>query len=1525
MIIHVFNNRVNFIRELSSTASGMYPLNVSGKIIGNVISNYDSWAIQLTSEYHSPEAIGDSFKLQLYQTYTIVSKKTRETYYVVGTESYYRDRAIYKAPREFLIGSSEICDIYYRQEHNNKDMLKLSLTMYGWIAETKSSNFFATRERIVEKKKLACGDYIFYFGLKIILLNNAIIINSPIEKIKIGPKMAPAKIDYAGAGKTKDLGGNGQDDDRDLPFFSEEDYYYKTPRFNYLVEATEVVIDEPPAPNKNNEMPLILSVGPQVTMAIASGLSVVSMIMMMGQGTSNPTRMKITIAAMCITMTGTLLWPTISRAINKRRLKKFEEKRQTKYREYLAKKQKQINQIKEVQNKTLLDNNPPIDQCARIIEEKNSRLWQRNIEHKDFLCVRVGTGSVETKIEIEKPQDHFSIDDEDQLFTELKKVVDDSLHIEDAPLTYDFTNQIIDAVMGSPELVKQFMDSVFLQMLTFYSYTDLKIVVFTTEPEKWDYLKTAPHCWNNERTTRYFATSIEKLATISADLEKTFNARKANDEEEKLEDNGEKRSDIGVNFRDFRPYYLLFIDDMSAVRNISLINKILHYKRNLGFSIIATAQSVSMLPSETADFISITKDYAAILTTGENEKQEYFKADLNRGIVDMKACTRKLANIPVKAEKGKFELPKSLPFLEMYECGRVEQLNSLARWKSNDPTTSLSVPIGIDQNNECFRMDAHEKAYGPHGLIAGTTGSGKSEWIVTFILSLAVNFSPDEVQFVLIDYKGGGLAKSFENSELGIKLPHLAGTITNLDKSEIFRSISAIESELRRRQAMFNNAREKLKEASMDIYKYQSYYRKGLVGEPMSHLFIICDEFAELKSQQPDFMDQLISTSRIGRSLGVHLILATQKPSGVVNEQIWSNSKFKIALKVQNKGDSNEVIKKPDAAFLKQVGSFYLQVGNDDYYNLGQVAWAGAKYYPSDAVKQHIDSSVQLIDDIGHVTNTIENAVKTESQGEQLLNIVGYLSDISKKIQLHTRQMWLENVRSKILLSDLREKYAVQPSGKYTYNTIIGEYDEPRLQKQDILRIDLAGGNIAVVGKPDGSIEKLLSIIMWSSICDHTPAEIAYYVMDFGTETLRKFAKFPQVGEVVFQNEPDKIAGILNMINEEMERRKQILSEYNGSFEYYNSVEKEKMSLIVTIVNNYDIFTETYPKAVGILEDLFRDASRYGIVFIITANATNSISSRLLQHFNHYILMQIADDTMYRVLSNCRRGLIPKKGLGRGICKIDAENTDSYCEFQTAMIDNEETELQTIKTYADQCVEYYKCKVKQLAKIPDDITSGDLISHVSDLSNVPVGVNLYEKNLAMYDFLAQKVHLVTSKDIKTNMEFVYALAALLTKVSNAKVRVLDLLKIFRMPILDIQKLDQDPNAVFTALEKDVLTRSESQDYGINIVIGAGNYKSILSDGGVKTFQNLFANLAKSKKVIFILVDNYDSIRNLTVEPWYREMNMKQGIWLGQGLDSQSLYDIKVRSEDNKYRYPGLGYIISGDDYDVIKTMMDKDE
>ena len=171
----------------------------------------------------------------------------------------------------------------------------------------------------------------------------------------------------------------------------------------------------------------------------------------------------------------------------------------------------------------------------------------------------------------------------------------------------------------------------------------------------------------------------------------------------------------------------------------------------------------------------------------------------------------------------------------------------------------------------------------------------------------------------------------------------------------------------------------------MDIYKYQQLYRDKVVTEPLPHLFIISDEFAELKTQQPDFMDQLISAARIGRSLGIHLILATQKPSGVVDDQIWSNSKFRVCLKVQERADSQDMIKCPDAAELTQTGRFYLQVGYNELFALGQSAWCGADYIPTDVIEKTVDTSIQVIDNIGRVAQP----EKEDRKGEHKADSVG--------------------------------------------------------------------------------------------------------------------------------------------------------------------------------------------------------------------------------------------------------------------------------------------------------------------------------------------------------------------------------------------------------------------------------------------------------------------------------------------------------------------------------------------------------
>ncbi|MBZ2041631.1 type VII secretion protein EssC, partial [Streptococcus sanguinis] len=399
----------------------------------------------------------------------------------------------------------------------------------------------------------------------------------------------------------------------------------------------------------------------------------------------------------------------------------------------------------------------------------------------------------------------------------------------------------------------------------------------------------------------------------------------------------------------------------------------------------------------------------------------------------------------------KSSIPDTVTFMEMYGAETFSDLQVLQKWQQNAPYKSLAVPIGLRGKEDLVYLNLHEKAHGPHGLIAGTTGSGKSETIQSYILSLAVNFHPHDVAFLLIDYKGGGMANLFKN------LPHLLGTITNLDGAQSMRALASINAEIHRRERLFREFEVN------HINQYQKKFKNGEATEPLPHLFLISDEFAELKVNQPDFIKELVSIARVGRSLGVHLILATQKPSGVVDDQIWSNSRFKLALKVADRTDSMEMLKTPDAAEITQTGRAYLQVGNNEVYELFQSAWSGADYQPDKDEMGIEDHTIYLINDLGQY-EVLNQDLSGLDLAEDIKEVPTELEAIVSQIQLLTEsqqippvpQPWLPPLKERIYSTDLRKGNFKEfwSHTNRSLKAVIGYVDIPSQQAQYTLEHD---------------------------------------------------------------------------------------------------------------------------------------------------------------------------------------------------------------------------------------------------------------------------------------------------------------------------------------------------------------------------------------------------------------------------------------------------------------------------------------
>lgn len=1427
------------------------------------------------------------------------------------------------------IGSDSNNNIVYNQNMMFPKHASIKLQNSDWyiIPESNENNqvnqyIYVNSKRVVSPMKLKVGDIIFMNGLRIIWMKNFIKIPMNTELFKINNLTAFGENNAVDNSQYSPV----TEADANTELYKENEYFSHMPRIRSLLEEKKVRVDAPPAKQINdNELPFLLSIGTSFTMLGMTMMNAYNIGYGLYSGQQDIQAL-IPGIVMCVTMlTGSLIIPIIIKVWQKKNAKKREAKRQKKYSDYLTKKEQEISIILKKQEQIIIENNADLNSCKQIIETKNRTLWSREINDDDFTNVRLGIGDRPAYITIEAPEDKFTLDDDNlyQMVVSLRKKYS-TLH--NVPITTSFKEEIVTALILTGAQKDYMINSIMLQLITYHSPLDLKVVVITNKEneDRWEYVKYLQHCWNDEKTVRFFSSSSEDVKVLTNYLENEYNNR-VEKRKEKESENKETKVEQVENYALYDSYYLIITDDYKMIKNYKFTSDLLDNQFNYGFSMIIIDKSMKNLPKECQKFICISDTESGIFFGDLKEEDTIqFTSEYDQNL-DMSRLGQILSNIPVQGKDAEHQLPTMLPFLEMYNVGKIEQLNIRNRWENSDPMQTLQAPVGVHTNGELFELDLHENYDGPHGLIAGSTGSGKSEFIITYILSMALNYNPKEVQFVLIDYKGGGLAGAFENREAGIAIPHLAGTITNLDTAEMNRTLVSIESELKRRQRKFNEVREQSGESTMDIYKYQRLYREGTIDEPISHLFIICDEFAELKSQQPDFMAQLISTARIGRSLGVHLILATQKPSGVVNDQIWSNSKFKVCLKVQSRADSMEMLKRPEAASLKETGRFYLQVGYDEYFDIGQSAWSGAKYKPVERIVKKIDDSIIFVNNSGNVTKKISDNIKKEEKntelGDQLTNIVKYLNKIAIDDGIKPKKLWLPSLAKKIMITDLINKYNYhQPENSII--SIIGEYDAPRIQQQGILALDLVtNGNLLIYGVAGSGKENLISSMVYYLCTNYTPNDINIYIGDFGAETLKSFQKMPHVGDVFVTDEKNKLINFIKMIDKEFERRKKDYADYGGNYNEYKKLSQKSDPLLVYILNNYEVFQETYPKLMEAFNTYFRDGTKYGMVFIVSTTTPGAVRMRVAQNFLNKICLKMSNDYDYRDLLGCSKGMVPVDNYGRGIVALEDHMP---CEFQTADFALAEEKTKVILEKSKELSQKYQNKAKTIPVLPDVVYVDKIVHELKGLSCVPIGIEKNTLDVYVYNFLENKINLIAAKTLKNHIYFVYALIKQMLMLKNIKIHIIDALSIYRGTYKGVIEYKEDLESAFVEAYKNVQKDKELKEVHVYICLGISEFKRRVSGKYKDYFEALFKEVNKCKNNVFLFLDDSEGYKKIQLESWYRDnINNTYGIWLGEDIGIQTALGVmSLTLEDKQNVFPCIGYPIYKGKHMTMKYVVD---
>ncbi|MCB2179505.1 hypothetical protein KQH54_00115 [bacterium] len=968
-----------------------------------------------------------------------------------------------------------------------------------------------------------------------------------------------------------------------------------------------------------------------------------------------------------------------------------------------------------------------------------TRLWERRPTDHDFMHLRLGLSSRQSTVtykisQSEKPENSLMLDamrlaeDSRLLFdvpvtiplyqamddTEKKKVESKREDSEgeqkegETAETKGFTVRHAIGITGSdPSKVNAYLRTLLVDYATHHSPQDTMLYVAGTSESRqhWRWAYPLPHCKEADKTETLAFEATEPPEENEPDRMRLFwrNIRTILERRRMRLQDRESGADVRI------PFMLVVVDVQASPPGWSVLNDlegeaaistILLDGQTLGAGIVFLVSDRSKVPSRCNAVIEVDDDPenadSAIFRYAEtdfNTIRYVGKTQLVSSQDEVRNFSRYLEPIDLRRGYGS-TLASTVTLLEMLNLSTLDELQTLAResWqRSMTPSHAdwLSTAVGLLSGNEPRVLKFSAKADGVHGVIAGSTGSGKSELLMTLIVGLALNYNPDVLNFVLIDYKGGAAFEPFK------RLPHKVDIVTNLDESATARVFASIIAELDRRQKLNTYTNSK------DIVHYR---RKGLNLEPerppYPHLFIIIDEFAEMIAGNAEYKAQLESITRLGRALGVTLILAAQRPAGIT-DQMRANIKFRISLRVETPDDSREMLRRSDAAFLPPgiPGRGYLQVGNENI-ELIQTAYTGGDYkgpqeenvapnviWLDRAKKSAAQSATEPPKLYDVITEMLANLSEQESRPQwrpwpEFLPSQTGRNMLSLTTPLDTAYMTDEDIDmlrgGDEALTDeltLNEKavsvwgdefdWAGIEWGKAAMRPLIGLVDNPYQASQKPLMINFPQGHAVVFGASGRGKTTFLRTTITSLTLTHSPDELHIYIFDFGGRALTLLSDLPHVGAVITSEEEERVLRGLRKINEIIDHRQLIFSEARvNSLDSYNQAYPEKpFPAVLVVLDNFAEFKEYYENLMPLLISLVREGRAYGVHFLFSADVPNALTSKLFNLVTERFTLKLSDPTEYSAIVG--RGVPADLSAvpGRGYVRVG----NMPLEFQTAL------------------------------------------------------------------------------------------------------------------------------------------------------------------------------------------------------------------------------------------------------------------
>ncbi|MDX2925620.1 MULTISPECIES: FtsK/SpoIIIE domain-containing protein [Streptomyces] len=856
-----------------------------------------------------------------------------------------------------------------------------------------------------------------------------------------------------------------------------------------------------------------------------------------------------------------------------------------------------------------------------------TRLWERRRTDRDHLLLRVGTGQLPSEVVLDDPEQ----DDHRRQVT---------WKIEDAPVALSLRTLGVVGIAGPGDSARSLGRWAVAQTAALHSPMDVQFYVLSenSAQSEWDWVRWLPHSRpsGGQDVNVLIGTDAETVGARIGELTQILDARK-----KAAEQKGGGAQ--GSSFTD--PDIVVVWDGSRRLRSLPGVVRLLREGPAVSMFAVCIDAEERFLPGECQAFVVAEPraeesgrqqrdaearpaqqvaggfpSFQAWHTNAPAEPEQRARAEKLRLRVEEAGveritgvrpdfvtpawCLRLARSLSalrdISGETEDSALPGSSRLLDVLQLEPPTADAIGARWRMGGQSTmavigeSYDGPFGIDMRKD-----------GPHGLIAGTTGSGKSELLQTIVAALAVANTPENMTFVLVDYKGGSAFKDC------VKLPHTVGMVTDLDAHLVERALESLGAELKRREHILAAADAK------DIEDYQDLVRRDPSHAPVPRLLIVIDEFASMVRDLPDFVTGLVNIAQRGRSLGIHLLLATQRPSGVVSPEIRANTNLRIALRVTDGGESSDVIDSPEAGHISKntPGRAYVRLGHSSLVPFQSGRVGGRRPGAADPAALAPWVGPLGWEELGRAALT---KPKTESREDDEITdlkvLVDAVRDANRSMGIPAQHSpWLPALDEKLLLDEIDVPALAGAAPGKLPPAPYGIEDLPSDQARRPVVVDFASfGHLMIGGAPRSGRSQVLRTIAGSLARTHSTADVHLYGIDCGNGALNALTRLPHCGAVVGRNQTERVVRLVNRLKGELSRRQDLLADSGFADigeQRASAEESERLPHIVVLLDRWEGWVPTlgevdHGSLTDELQTMMREGASVGIHLILTGDRT---------------------------------------------------------------------------------------------------------------------------------------------------------------------------------------------------------------------------------------------------------------------------------------------------------------------------------